>query len=321
MKIVAAMPVRNEDWILGFSARAALMWCDALVIGNHASTDDTAAIITGLEDEFPGRVVRAAFADDCWREMAHRQILLDCARAMGATHIAIIDADEALTGNLVAPIRTMVKSLPDGVVLELPQINLRGSLERMHTSGVWSEQHTPMVFKDDSRYCWRAAHDGYEHHHRTPQGLAAHRHARPVMRKDGGVMHFQMADETRLRAKQLLYCLNDLTRWPNRKTAEEVRQYYSLAVYGFVPADPPSWITAWEFKKKTDAATGAIGPGAWDAYRGIRGLIYLGRHPWQLTECARLIAERPEITRGLDLFGLDNFGLDNFLMQAGAFKK
>ena len=32
MKLVGIMPVRNEDWCLDLTARAALMWCDELVI-------------------------------------------------------------------------------------------------------------------------------------------------------------------------------------------------------------------------------------------------------------------------------------------------
>jgi hypothetical protein len=39
MKLIGLMPVRGEDWILGLSARAALMWCDELVILLHSCTD------------------------------------------------------------------------------------------------------------------------------------------------------------------------------------------------------------------------------------------------------------------------------------------
>ena len=41
MKLICLMPARNEDWIIGLSARAALMWCDELIVMDHASTDRT----------------------------------------------------------------------------------------------------------------------------------------------------------------------------------------------------------------------------------------------------------------------------------------
>jgi glycosyltransferase involved in cell wall biosynthesis len=51
MKIVTIMPVRNEAWCLGLTARAALMWCDELVILDHASTDRTAEIASEIAGE------------------------------------------------------------------------------------------------------------------------------------------------------------------------------------------------------------------------------------------------------------------------------
>ena len=53
------MPVRNEAWCLGLTARAALKWCDELVILDHASNDATGEnILLPLEEEF-GRIISA----------------------------------------------------------------------------------------------------------------------------------------------------------------------------------------------------------------------------------------------------------------------
>src|SRR5580658_3305586 len=95
------MPVRNEAWVLGLSARVALMWCDELVILLHACTDATSDIVRGLIQEFSERINPIWDRDPTWDEMAHRQTMLESARWCGATHIAIIDADEVLTGNLI----------------------------------------------------------------------------------------------------------------------------------------------------------------------------------------------------------------------------
>jgi len=87
------MAARNEDWILGMTARAALMWLDELVILDHASTDDTVGIIAKVAHDHPKRVCYLHERDPVWEEMRHRQRMLDAAREHGATHICYIDAD------------------------------------------------------------------------------------------------------------------------------------------------------------------------------------------------------------------------------------
>src|SRR5262245_23758182 len=101
MRLVATLCARNEDWVLGMSARAALMWCDHVVLFNHASTDDPGEVAAQVVAEYPERVTYLSDDDPTWKEMAHRQRMLDAARAAGATHIAIVDADEVLSGNLL----------------------------------------------------------------------------------------------------------------------------------------------------------------------------------------------------------------------------
>jgi hypothetical protein len=140
MKLVALMPVRNEDWVLGLSARVALMWCDHLVVLDHASTDRTPAILRSLPPSI--RVASSCLRnnDGLWDEMGHRQWLLEVARAENATHIAIVDADEILTANLLGTVGPMIEKLPRGSILELPGYNLRGSLTRYHANGIWGNR-------------------------------------------------------------------------------------------------------------------------------------------------------------------------------------
>ena len=56
MKVVALMPVRNEAWVLGFSARVALMWCDEIVFASHWPEDRSHDIMNELAADYPGRV-------------------------------------------------------------------------------------------------------------------------------------------------------------------------------------------------------------------------------------------------------------------------
>ncbi len=102
MKLVGLMTVRNEEWVLGLSLRAALRFVDEMVVLDHASTDCTAALVERLAAEHPGRVRSLRESDPVWRESAWRQRLLEEGRAAGATHPCVLDADEVLWPNPVA---------------------------------------------------------------------------------------------------------------------------------------------------------------------------------------------------------------------------
>jgi hypothetical protein len=137
MKLIGLMPVRNEDWCLGLSLRVALLWCDEVVVLLHACTDRSANIVAAIQSENPGRIVVRTHRHECWTEMAHRQQMLEIARGADATHIAMIDADEILSGNLIprddgfTGIRGyLLSGMTGGEIAQLPGYNLRGSLNR-----------------------------------------------------------------------------------------------------------------------------------------------------------------------------------------------
>lgn len=287
MKICAIMPVRNEDWCLGFTARALLRWVDHLVILDHASTDGTFRIITDLLGEFPGRVRYLLEENLVWEEMRHRQRLLDEARKQGATHIALIDADEVLTANLLHQIRPMFESTKPGEVLMLPWLCLFGGLDTVHTQGVWGEQNASSGFLDDPIWHWSAeGRGGYDHHHRHPMGRTA-LPFHPVTNRRAGLIHLQFVSERRLLAKQFWYQLVERLRWPDKFTAAEIRAKYSLTVNAH------------------QASAGSPIPSNWlNGYEDILHHLRIDAEPWQLAECRRIIAENPGIETGLDDFGV-----------------
>lgn len=290
------MPVRNEDWILGLGLRALLRWVDHAIVLDHCSTDDTAAILSDIAGEYPGRVTVLLESDPVWEEMRHRQRLLDTAREKGATHIVVIDADEILTGDLLPAIRGMVEACPANQTMQLPWLCLRNSKDLVHTSGVWGEQWASMGFVDNPSLFWSAEGRGtYDHHHRAPMGRTFSGH-RPFLHRSSGLLHFQFVNEKRLKYKQLAYQLIERTRWPNRETAEQVRRKYALSIYG---RDTPPAV---EFGL-------AACPDAWLApYADLMHHYRPEAEPWQAQQCRDLIAANPSITAGLDDFGLELFG-------------
>jgi hypothetical protein len=290
MKLVGLMPVRNEEWCLGLTLRAALMWCDELCVCNHASTDATADILGDIQAEFSARVHVVSFPKDVWTEMAQRQTLLEMARERGATNLAMIDADEVLTGNLLPTIRELIFSGAPGMTLQLPWLALPRTLERYLTSGVWGPgQQVSMAFKDQPSAHWTAL-NGYDFHHRNPMGLPPGAFLQPLKPHQGGLMHLQFLSERRLRAKQALYQVTEVLRWPGRKTPRELAQMYGLAVYESDPAKHASVL---------------IPRGWWEPYSDLMKHLDIDAEPWQEVELKRLIAEhgREKFT-GLDLFGI-----------------
>jgi hypothetical protein len=290
MRLIGMLPCRNEDWILKLSARAALMWCDAIVILNHASSDRTAEIVCEVQSEFPGRVHCFSDSGQQWREMDHRQELLDVSRACGATHLAIIDADEVLTGNLLGSIRTHIESMAPGWILQLPGYNLRGGLDRYHANGIWGQRWFSTAFGDDPRLGW----SGDRFHQREPGGASMRQH-RPIMQVQGGIMHLWGASERRLRAKHAAYKMIETLRWP-LKPKEEIDRLYNLA---FVPSANTQYEQNWRYAEVPDEW--------WAPYSDLRSCVKLDSIPWQEDMCRKLHVEHgAERFAGLDLFGVCN---------------
>lgn len=284
-KLIGLMPVRNEAWILGLTARVALLWCDELVIFDHASTDASVAIELDVAGDHPGRVTLMGDSNPIWNEMQHRQSMLEMARSRGATHIAIIDADEILTANLIDRIPTLIKDMPFYTILQLPLYNMRGGRRRYHVNGIWGNRIVSVAFRDHSSVGWA----GDKFHSREP--MARYMGFQPVIQGDGGVMHLWGADERRLVAKHALYKVTERIRWPD-KIVHEIDALYSLAIKP-KPTEPE-----WAFRSCPDR---------W--WRDINHLAL--QHcsdetaPWQEAETRRIVSSRPAgYFDGLDLFGV-----------------
>lgn len=282
MKLFGLILTRNSQWCIGLTARAALMWCDALVIVEHATVDPELTV-GRIATEFPGRVFWHREPDPTFREMAMRQDMLNIARYHGATHIALIDDDELLTGNLLPKIRQFVEHLPAGLILQLPWLSLRA--DGVMVSGRWGRENVSTAFKDDAKFHW-TARGGYDLHHRHPMGIEF---VPRVVRedRDGGLLHLQFMSRRRLIAKQFLYQLMERARWPDRESVDVVRERYVSTV------------------NEADGAKVADLPDCWiEPYGALLKYYDYAAEPWQESECRRIVGENPQLAWGLEDFGL-----------------
>jgi hypothetical protein len=298
MKLIALMPVRNEAWILGLSARVALMWCDALIVLDHASTDGTWAIIEDVMAEHRGRILSTREENPDWNEMVHRQWLLEAARKFGATHMAIVDADEILCADSLPHIRHWAESLMPAECLQVRMHSMWRSpyAYRVDPASVWSNRRDlSLVFRDSETLGWAPDRAGYQHHARAPRGTLAvassvRGHLTPnqiaARNPDVGVMHMQWASWRRVTAKHAFYKVHE--RLTNASASvRRIDQMYSQALneYGLVtlPA-PPEW---------------------WTAYGDLLQYLDVEAEPWQEAEVKRLVAQHGlGMFKGLDLFGV-----------------
>lgn len=307
MKIVGLMPIRNESWCLGLTLRAALMWCDEVIPLLHACTDESRSICHQVMMESKDQIQCVFSIDDPrWDEMSHRQLMLQQARIGSATHIAIVDADEILSGNLLGSIRDIISvmcerfvlSFPAGSpytpILRAPGYNLRGSIDRFHENGVWGQRTFSLAFPDDPALYWA----GDKFHSREPEGRPPMPWM-PLTQQDGGIMHLWGASERRLRAKHAAYKVTERLRWPDR-TVGGIESQYRLATGG----DPTGQVLGrietpdmWTYKQ--------VPASWWDPYRDLLQHLHLDAEPWQEEYVRQMVRDYgPETFSGLDLLGI-----------------
>jgi len=272
MKLIGLMTVRNEAAFVGLSARVALRWCDGLVILDHASTDATPGILARIAGEFPGRVTLIHEPEPTWQEMNHRQRTLDAARELGATHCAIIDADEVLAANMLDWIRVEVSALEPGQILQIPMRNMWRSLDRYRCdrSPFGNMAITTVAFAVSPETAW-FDQTGYPHHHREPYDV---RGARRYywQQIDGGVMHLQFANWRRLVAKQSWYQAMEAVRFP-WKLKTEIAATYSQAM------------------NEAGLETAPANASWWAGYSDIMHHLNLDIEPWHEREIAQMFAD------------------------------
>lgn len=285
MRLIVLMIARNEEWVIGESLRAALRWCDAAIVMNHASTDGTAARVEEVQREHPGRIQLLHQSDPTWREMRDRQATLDAGRDFGGTHFAIVDADEMLTANLIRIIRHKIESLKPGELLSLPWLCCWRSLRQYRKDGsIWSRSFASVAFKDSPELHWETR-DGYDFHHRSPFGIT--NAARSITYDMGGLLHFQHASWRRLTSKQCLYQMVETVRWggqDERFTPEAINARYNPTVnedqIQLSPL-PEHWVPP------------------------ELAMVDVSAEPWQEAEAKRLWAEHGAAKfAGLNLFGV-----------------
>lgn len=220
-KIVATVLYRLDAWSLRLALLSALEWCDAVVVGVHEpgsvfAIDPGWEIVQDVAAKHPGRVRVCTFDGAMWSEMHMRQRLLDDARHnFGATHIAIVDADEAITADEVPGLRDEVLGLLPGECLDVPMVSPWGNLSHARVDGNFGGAKITVAFADAPGLAWANAADGYCYHNRKPRGAWT----RSVLDcpPTSGCFHLQYLSRERLACKAAYYKMIERIQFPDRE--------------------------------------------------------------------------------------------------------
>ena len=284
MKLIGLMLARNEQWVIGCSLRAALKWCDAVVVIDHSSTDDTAKIVLDCAFESEGRVILHHWHDtEQWDEMDVRQKSLEIGRKAGGTHFAIVDCDEVLTANVIPSIREEFEWLYPAQCIEVPMLAMRDLGHYQDDETVWSRAWLTLGFRDDPKLSWKPQEDGYHFHARPPHGVLESGRRYLADKSQGGAMHLQFANKRRLVAKHAHYAATEWIRWPNHRGMVGINETYAQALQPVMGLRtmPEAW---------------------WDGLQVDK--INLDDVPWHEQDLQRLISKHGrEFFSGIDLKG------------------
>jgi hypothetical protein len=292
MKLTCGMMAHNEDWIIGLTARAALMWCDNLIVAAHRCEDDTKAVlcdigsslVTVLDDE--GEFHPLQF----YKRMAVQ------AASTGSTHMAILDADEVLSANLIPLIRNHVASLAIRGSFEVPWIPIRVTHSDFgrpdlyplgyDATGPRSNDKTAFAFCDPRTAIWpyRTEADYDVHGSRMPKRVIEY-HSWVDTPAKGGLLHLQYVDERRQRFKEMRWKMMEMLRWPSRIPLQQLNEYYDSAVTdrGMLKAVPPEW---------------------WEPYHQWGRYLQIGGESWEEKEAKRLWAQYPGLFDRINTLGV-----------------
>jgi len=149
-KLIAMMPIRDEDWILERSLADLSTYVDEIVVVDDGSIDQTPEIIrsfpkvTLIHTNPPGT---KPFCNG--QESTNRNRLLDMARQRGAEWILQIDADEIFEDAMKTRIHRFFRK---GCSVQFHIVNLWGDIDHFRVDGEWAEFHRWSLFRLHGRY-------------------------------------------------------------------------------------------------------------------------------------------------------------------------
>jgi glycosyltransferase involved in cell wall biosynthesis len=242
MKLIATIPVRNEDWILERNLQTLSHFCDVIIVADQQSTDMTRQIcrrydkVVIIPNTSPLLDVELS---------GSRQLMLNAARDHDGKNIVLaVDADEIVTATVLgsAAWQNALDALQPGRSLLLQWITLwRDPGRYRNDASVWSNNWKQFVFRDDRQTDFSRFQ---MHGPRMPLPFTQE----AVRLDEVKVLHYQFVTWHRMLSKQRYYrVLERITSLD--KSAVEINDVYVITrdernmVLQNVPAE---WVAPWQ---------------------------------------------------------------------------
>ena len=208
MKIIALIPVKNEEWCLEYCLKS-LSFVDQIIAIDDNSTDSTLNILKKYNCTVISLDTKTKIG---WKEYDIRKKLLESAREHEATHVIAIDADESCSNAFQKNARSIFEKLKPGQSLELEWLNLCSKKTYKKP-----EIFKTFVFCDDKKSVYKEGFIGIP---RVPQT-----EIKPVRIYDNNlIFHYQFIDIERCKYKQAWYMISEFLN--KNKSAYRINNMY-----------------------------------------------------------------------------------------------
>ena len=248
-KIIALIPMRNEEIMIGQCLKGLAPLVDEIIILNDCSTDNSIPIIESLAQEC--HVTEIIHKKEWYRdEPGDRNSLLNAGRAHGGKYFIVIDADEMFTSNCLDNnfLKSRILALQPGDILTLNWIQLWRSVDYYRfDDSVWTYNYKPIIFCDDGQAYYSSA---FIHTPRIPGNLKGKNYT--LYGYTHGLMHFQFVNFDNVTIKHCWYRCMERIR--TQKSGPEINEIYSLP---FRPQNihlepsPAAWFINYPFFDRT----------------------------------------------------------------------
>jgi len=220
MKTIIMMPVKNEDWILPTTLKAAEQIADVIIVGDQMSTDRTREILAMSE--------KVHIVDNT--EVGHsnkiRWKMLDYMREnFGTDNLVLnLDADEILPPYLFNKHKQMMlENITPGMIVSSPWVQVWRTVHTYRKdNSVWNPliNKKPFIFLDNGVMNYERTYVINDHTSRVPQVGAAE-----MVEIRIPLLHLQFANWDRTQAKQAWYQCCEVLKGRN---PAQVTQGYSI---------------------------------------------------------------------------------------------